>query len=603
MTVMDAGHLVAGASKPGGPGEFKDIYNDDGTFSSEKVARIYEASKNWPPERKSAALTWLKSAVKREDIKRRYASAAEIAHSVDPDFIITPAIDLISTAVETVLAAPRRNLLITMPPQEGKSTLCCVYTPIRAWQLNPNLRIIVCTYGDDLALQHSGNCRKVIEEHGTDVVDKLTGATVEDKLGLKISSKSRRQDAWKIDGGNGGLVAAGLGSAITGRPADLMIIDDPFKNMMEADSETHRKKVDEWMSTVALTRLSPQASVILIQTRWHKEDLAGKVMEGERALDKEFRSWRHINIPAISEKGIFDSLNREPGVSMVSARGRTKQEFEQTKRKVGERTWYAMYQGTPRNPEGGLFQDGWFLPRIPLDDPLLLHPVFAVVAVDPADSGEGDETGILAGIVSNNGTSIFTDDRSGLMTSAEWSREAVLLALETGAREIVLEGYSTWKTYSLVVKHAWEAIQKEAGEKLAKGEALTGIELRALNPNMPFVISKYTEAGDPEGRASLLRTRVERRSTRVVDTKLRGFEEQACDWLTGQHCPDRVSAAVILDWRLDQLGSGRMTMASPLHERGQNTLPERYTRTIGGRNLPGQANGMYPRFLRGDKPY
>lgn len=584
------------ADRTGGV-NYKDIYNPDGTFSSEKVAMIYEASKTWSPELKAAALTWLKGAVKRTDIKQKYKSAAEIAHNVDPEFNITPAIALIAESIETVLARPRANLVVTMPPQEGKSTLCCVYTPIRAWQLNPNLRVIIATYGDDLALQHSTNCRNVIENHGTDVTDPLTGAIVEDKIGLKISKKSRRMDAWKIEGARGGLVAAGLGSAITGRPADLMIIDDPYKNMQEADSETHRRKVDEWMSTVAMTRLSPQASMIIIQTRWHKEDLAGATIAKDLALPYENRSWKHINIPAISEKGIFDSLGRPPGVAMISARGRTKAEFEQTKINVGERTWYAMYQGTPRNPQGGLFQDAWFVPRVPADSDLLLNPVAAVIGVDPADSGEGDETGIIGGILAGDGTCVFTEDRSGLYTSDEWARQAVLLALEMGAREIVLEGFSTWNTYRNVVRTAWEKLHNEAREKLTKGDKLTSLEYRALNPNMPFIIGKYTENGDPEGRASLLRQHTELRKARVVDVKLRVYEEQATDWLTGQHCPDRVSAGVITHWRINELKSGRMQAASPLDQKGKNTLPERYTRTL-GRNGVGTPFGSRGRFNR-----
>ncbi|WP_016891424.1 terminase large subunit domain-containing protein [Mycobacteroides abscessus] len=556
-----------------------DVPTGDSTFTSERAAKIYAEARNWRPEQKAAVLKYLESADARAKIRARYRNVAELASAVDPDFVVTPAIDLIANAIETVLAAPRRNLMVSMPPQEGKSTTCAVWTPIRAWQLNPNRRIILASYGDDLAHTHSQNCRNVILAHGGGVVDPLTGAEVEDKLGLKISAKTRRIDAWQIDGGKGGLVAVGLGSAVTGRAADLLIIDDPYKNMQEADSATHRRKVDEWMSSVALTRLSPEASIILIQTRWHPEDLSGKTLAAERSFPRDLRTWRYINIPAIAEEGIPDSLGRAPGEVMVSARGRTREEFEATRRNVGERTWYALYQGSPRNPEGGLFERKWFEPRV---DTLPEHPVAAVVAVDPADSGEGDETGIIGGVLAGVGTTILTEDWSGLHTSDQWGKKAVELALTIGAREIVLEGYSTYKTYESVLKRAWVDMNKTARERLAAGENLSRVELQALVPTMPFVIVKYTEAGDPVGRAAALRQAFEIKTARTVEYKLGVFEDQAADWQVGQHCPDRVAAAVMAHWRLAKLGSSMTEFASPLHGKGPGSVPDWLTRSLRG---------------------
>lgn len=555
----------------------------DGTFSSDQVAKIYEETRGWPPEQKAAILAYLESSATRERIRTQYRNAAEIAAAVDPDFRITPALSTIADAIEHTLSKPRHNLLVTMPPQEGKSTLCAVWTPIRAWQLNPNRRIILASYGDDLAHTHSTNCRSVIEAHGTDVVDPMTGARVEDKLGLKLSSKSRRIDAWRIDGAKGGLVAVGLGSAITGRPADLFIIDDPYKNMQEADSATHRDKVDLWMASVAMTRLSPEASMILIQTRWHPEDLAGKVMAAEAELPKDQRTWRYLNIPAISEKGVPDALGREPGTVMVSARRRTKSEFEQTRRQVGERVWYALYQGMPTNPAGGLFERAWFDPPVSFPE----HPVAAVVGVDPADSGEGDETGILGAVLGGDGQIVFTDDISGLYTSEQWANKAVDLALRLGAREIALEGFATFTTYSAVVKHAYTALHKQARERMATGKTLNDVQTRALSPVPPFMVVKWTAGGDPVGRAAGLRQALETKRARVVPHVMNVFIDQAADWQAGQHCPDRVSAAVIAHDRLDKLGAGMANYASPLHREGRDT-PGWLTRRVtdGGGVLP-----------------
>lgn len=803
-----------------------DVFNPDGSFSDEKAALIYETARNWPSEQKSAMLAWLRAAATRRDVKARYANAAELAKAVDREYRITPALALIADAVETVLSKPRHNLLVTMPPQEGKTMLCSVWTPLRALQLNPNRRIILATYGDALAESHSASCRDIITRHGTDVMDPVTGIAVEDKIGLKLSASSNKVSAWKVQGGNGGMVAVGLGSAITGRAADLFIIDDPYKNMMEADSASHRRKVDEWMASVVMTRLSPEASMILIQcmtgdtpvlrpdgsetplrdiragdriatyengqisesvvrnwasqgsddvmcirmmsgrtvranlrhpfltisedgtetwlklselrpghrliavhgperfapgrdatsppsarecacrtttrpggqpvsdtrprgvgsvgawscvsgtastmtstmrswltrtasalsafgnrltrgclhtgtatsasitattpepsegcsattatspsgasepqnccglpptiwadeivsivydgveevfdiqvertenfiangvashnTRWHPEDLAGRVIEAERELDPEYRTWRHINIPAIAETGLRDALGRADGEVMVSARGRTQREFEQTRRQVGERVWYALYQGSPVIPSGGLFARDWFEPR---RESAPEHPVAAVVGIDPADSGEGDETGIIGAMLDQDGTVVLTEDWSGQMTADVWARQAVLLALTIGAREIAMEAFATATTYEAVIRRAWQTLHQEARTKAVTGAVLTPVEERALSPNMPFTIHKWRATGDAVGRSALLRQACETGRCRTVEYRLGVFESQAADWQQGQHQPDRVAAALIAHDRLAALGSGQMSMSAPLGSR------------------------------------
>lgn len=655
---------------------------------------------------------YLRTSRAREQIKAKYRNAAELAQAVDPGYNITPALRMVADAIETVLSRPRHNLLVTTPPQEGKSSLCAVYTPLRALQLNPNRRIILATYGDSLAEDHSRACRDIIMRHGAGVVDAMTGVTVEDKLGLELSATASKIGSWRIAGARGGMIAVGLGSSITGRAADLFIIDDPYKNMQEADSATHRRRVDEWFASVAQTRLSPEASMILIQcmtgdtpvlrpdgsetplrdirvgdriatyengtvttstvlnwasqgsddvmcirmksgrtvranarhpfltsegawvrvvelkpgqslmgiangtapesahptccepqptiwadeiisiepcgveevfdiqvertenfianglvshnTRWHPEDLAGQIIAGEQQVEPRYRTWRHINVPAISEAGIYDSLGRGDDEVMVSARGRTRDEFEQTRRKVGERVWYALYQGSPRNPAGGLFMRAWFdNTRLPVAPD---KTVATVIGIDPADSGEGDETGIVAAALAEDGTVILTEDWSGQMTADEWARRAVMLALNTGAREIAMEAYASATTYVSVIKRAWKDIHDEVVAKRTRGNYLSPIEERALSANMPFTIFKWRgrNGADAVGRSSLLRQAFETGKCKTVENKLAVFEAQAADWQAGQHQPDRVAAALIAHDRIAALSGGRVLMSVPV---------------------------------------
>lgn len=299
-------------------------------------------------------------------------------------------------------------------------------------------------------------------------------------------------------------------------------------------------------------------------TRWHPEDLAGQIIAGEQQVEPRYRTWRHINVPAISEVGIYDSLGRNDDEVMVSARGRTRDEFEQTRRKVGERVWYALYQGSPRNPAGGLFMRAWFdNTRLPVAPD---KTVATVIGIDPADSGEGDETGIVAATLAEDGTVILTEDWSGQMTADEWARRAVMLALNTGAREIAMEAYASATTYVSVIKRAWKDIHDEVVAKRTRGNYLSPIEERALSANMPFTIFKWRgrNGADAVGRSSLLRQAFETGKCKTVENKLAVFEAQAADWQAGQHQPDRVAAALIAHDRIAALSGGRVLMSVPV---------------------------------------
>ncbi|UJE15659.1 terminase [Gordonia phage Ligma] len=558
---------------------YLDLIGADGNADADAVERVYEEARTWPPEQKQAFLQWMKSANRRAALKAKYTTPADLAQAVMPGFVKTPAIELISAAVERALREPGRNLMITMSPQEGKSTLAAVLTPVRALQLNPHTKIILSTYGDELAAEHSIAARTIIETYGAGVVDQLTGATIEDRIGLSIKPGKGRINSWGVAEGRGGLVAVGLNSSVTGRPADLLIIDDPYKGPQDADSAAHRKKVSDWMRSVAMTRLSPQASIILIQTRWHPNDLAGEILAVEQELPPEERTWKHINVPAIAEEGIKDSLNREPGTPMISARDtpEVKRDFVATRRKVGERVWYALYQGAPAPPSGGMFDRAWFEPAVE-DEPI--NPVTTVVAIDPADSGVGDETGIVAAVLTRDGRVVFTEDESGQYTSDQWGKRAVRLALTLGAREIALEAYAAATTYVNVLRAALRDIRVEARRKVRRDIPLPEWERRALS-ELPFTIHKWTGKGDATARSALLRQSLETKRAAVMEHRMAVAVDQAVLWMPGQHQPDRVAAMIIAHDRLARLNVGATQIASPVNTRPMNA-PAWMRRKIGG---------------------
>ena len=216
------------------------------------------------------------------------------------------------------------------------------------WMLtqNPDTRIAIASY------EHG-----VARRWGRAIRDDITANAA--TLGLAVRDDLSAQHEWQLAGHEGGVYAVGIGGALTGRPVDLMVIDDPIKDRVQADSATYRERVWDWWTDVAATRLAPGAPVVLILTRWHDDDLAGRLLAAE-----DGHLWRVLNIPAQADhdpnKGETDPLGREPGEYLLSARGRTREQWEAIKIRSGSRTWASLYQGRPAPAEGDLFQRSWW---------------------------------------------------------------------------------------------------------------------------------------------------------------------------------------------------------------------------------------------------
>lgn len=818
---------------------------------------------DWSPARRQRAADNIARLAARKRIVDSVAHPAELARSCDPDYVITPAIDLVSRKIEQVLRRRRKRLMITAPPQEFKSRLCAVWTPLRALQLHPDWRVMLLTYADGLAEEHSLTARSYIREFGTGVTDALTGQALPDKLGLSLHPEKATAHNWRIAEGEGGLVAAGRDATITGRKADLIIVDDPFKNMQEADSEAIRQKVLDWYRSVATTRLSAGASVILIQcmtgdtpvlrpdgsqtplrdirpgdeiatyedgtlstsvvrnwanqgqddvlcirmmsgrtvranarhpfltskdgvqawkraaeitsgdrlvaldvahgspvprapqtdampqpsaracahrttsapggrteyaarpgaveraatsscgsdtastmistmpcsprradaarsaaasrgsagcrstgtgtsasitsttaelcaacsattviscsgaeaprivyapelttwsedevsevipagredvfdievertenfianglvshnTRWNPKDLAGVLLDQDRALPRELREWHYINIPAVSHPAVPDALERAPDVPLESARGRTREDYAAIRRTVGERIWNALYQGVPSPPEGGLFAQAWFdAHRL---DAVPERTRVRIVAVDPSESGKGDEAGIVAAALLHSARMIvlpesnenedpstalartvaalmmrpdavttdlhtqiaITHDVSEPLTSSGWARAAVRLALETDASYIFVEAFTAGLTYVNVVKEHIKARIRTATDPVT----------RAKLHSLLFRVKPWHQTGDAVARSALLRQAVEVGTCAVVGQELATMEAQAILWNIGQHQPDRVAACVIAHDRLMHMLGQAAQIGSPVA--AQRTAP------------------------------
>lgn len=543
-----------------------------------------------PEPSRSQMLEWAQQQAVRSRSLVDYPTPAFLAASIEPNYVLTPAIRLLGSALEQTLRTRRGRLLITMPPQEGKTELTAVWTVLRALQQNPERRVILASYSADLAEESSQRARNIIQTHGTGARDPLTGQPVTDKLGLNLAEDKARSAHWQLKGHRGGMIAVGFGGTITGRPADVLLIDDPLKGMQSADSATERRRVIAAFQGDLTTRLAPDAPIILIQTRWHEDDLAGWILAREKELPPEARTWRHINIPAQAERGIPDALGREPGQWLESSRHRRFSDWEETKRNVGERVWYALYQGVPTPTAGGLFHTDWFTRYRVGEEPE--DVAVRIVSVDPAETGKGDEAGVLGMSVTGNGVVYVTDDESGLMQSDEWARASVLLALKNYAGEILFEAFTTGPTYERVINDAWKRVRNEAmllrshdGDVEAAARVYAERDYAPADPltalrqvaevhvpegaDAPFRVQPWRAPGDKVARSVGARQGAATGRLRMVGRHVE-LEKQAVTWQPGQGSPDRVDALANGHDRLRQMVGMGTQISTPVG--GKTTL-------------------------------
>lgn len=534
---------------------------DDRVSDDAQLAMWFEKLQRLEEPKRSQMMAWVKQELARERSLRSHRNAAELAASLDPTWAITEANRMVAEAIEECIHTRRGRLLITMPPQEGKTSLAAVYGVVRALQWHPEWRCMLASFSSILAEESSVAARNLIQKHGTDAVDPLTGIKGEDELGLALAYDRASAAAWRLRGHRGGLVAVGLGGTISGRPADLLIIDDPIKGMEAADSNATKKHVIEGFQGDLTTRLSAAAPIILIQTRWAVDDLAGWLLAQEEKKPPSQRRWKHLNIPAVAEEGLKDSLGRKPGTWLVSARGRTPDDWKETRDIVGSRVWAALYQGSPSPLEGGLVKKAWLNEHRLLLPPK--NPVLTVVGVDPAETGKGDEAGIVAACLTSDNKVAMIADKTSKMTSDEWVKASVKLAIEVGASRIVVEAFSAGTTYKRLLQ---EEVEKEAPGR--------EIEVVPWPPN-----GSKRGGGDSHTRSTALLAQLENGRT-VLAGHFPDWETRATGWQVGQHQPDGMSALVVAHDELIHAGGLEWDIEMPFESTGDVPIDDWMSRPL-----------------------
>ncbi len=285
---------------------------------------------------------------------------ATLAHTLSAGLWL-PAAHLmyISARIASGIHKGNARIIVSLPPRHGKSELLSIYTPIWFLEHFPHKQVMLTSYGAELANDFGRRVRDTINENA----------------GGKLSVRLR-QDAQKVDRflttRNGGLIAAGIGGPITGRGADVLLVDDYVKNTEEAESITQRNKAYDWLISTVYPRLEPDASIIIVATRWNIDDVIGRLTLSSGSYEDTFEElidpnsperlealgeeWEVINIPAVAREN--DVLGRAVGEPLWSTRYPLKR-LNAIKNILGTYFWEALYQQSPMPRTASAGQEGW----------------------------------------------------------------------------------------------------------------------------------------------------------------------------------------------------------------------------------------------------
>lgn len=278
----------------------------------------------------------LQQAAASELLARRKGrnSLLDFTAYTNPSYEAAPHHELIASKLEAVMRGDIKRLIICMPPRHGKSELASRRFPSFFMGHHADKQIIAASYNSDLSNDFGREVRNIVDspEFG-----KLFDVT--------LAQDSKAANRWHTNAG-GMYVAAGVGTAITGRGADILLIDDPFKDRQEADSELQRQRVWDWYTSTAYTRLMPGGAVVVINTRWHDDDLSGRLLAAQATGGDQ---WEVLSLPAIDDTGealwpAWYPLDR----------------LEQIRGVLPARDWNSLYQQNPIPDDGDYFKSDWF---------------------------------------------------------------------------------------------------------------------------------------------------------------------------------------------------------------------------------------------------
>ena len=262
--------------------------------------------------------------------------------------------ELIASHLDGFVTGRDQRLMVFSFPRSGKSELVSRRLPAYILGRDPDAAIIATSYSASLASAMNRDVQRIIDSD--DYRRLFPGTTLWGKNVRADATGSwlRNSDMFEIVGHRGYYLSTGVGGGITGRGGKYLLIDDPSKNRKEANSATYRQAVWEWYTSTLYTRLAPGGNILLIVTRWHEDDLAGRLLAAAKS-DPEADQWTVITLPAVAEEPVAPYDPRQPGEVLWPLRWDAN-EMRRKRAVVGERDWASLYQQRPAPDEGEIFK-------------------------------------------------------------------------------------------------------------------------------------------------------------------------------------------------------------------------------------------------------
>ena len=397
-----------------------------------------------------------------------------------------------------------------MPPGAGKSFYCSYLFPPWYLSSHPGASLIAASHTTNLAETWGRRVRNLALEQAH-------------VLDAKLAADSQAAGRWMLESGSE-YFAAGVGAAIVGFRANGAVIDDPVRGQEDADSEVTRNRTWEWFQSDLSTRLKPGGFVILVQTRWHEDDLAGRILA---RMESGGEQWEVVSLPAIAEED--DALGREPGTYLWADDAYGYADDLVLKRKTqSTRNWSALFQQRPAPEEGDFFKAEWLKPydRMPALSELVTYGAsdYAMTA------GGGDYTvHIVVGV----------DPSDNLYLLDVWRKQAAV---------------ETWVEALADLVHAWKPMAW-AEERIQITAGIGPYLNRRLHERKAYLFrEQFPTRGDKGARAQSIRARMATNGLYVPINKswYKLFRSELLAFPTARH-DDQVDALGLVGQLLDRM--------------------------------------------------
>lgn len=476
---------------------------------------------------------------------------------VKPGYRIRPHLAVIANAMEKINSGEIDRLLITVPPQTGKTVTAVVGGSFWWLAKHPTDRIVIGSYGEALAVDRGSDVRKLVREQGH-------------RFDLQLEYGSTSKQDWRLTSG-GGIKSVGIGTGVTGMPGDIAFIDDPHKSRQEADSLTHRNRVEKWLSADIISRLSPEAPIVVILTRWHDDDIASRVMAQEGTVDKGGR-WLFIRMPALCDDPESDPLGRAIGEPLphpkirLGDKAKALRHWENKRSGSSIQDWHALYQCDPRPVAGALITREQLRQQRAFATGTRSHPantiaIRSAVAIDPSGGGR-DTAGIIGGYLAEDGRLYISSDETGVMASDVWARRACELAEHIDADLMIVETNFGGDMASRLLKTAWrslaDAARQEATATLVAAEPdLTHQQVEQHVNGMTLPYGRHCPRVKAVRAKKNKRLRAEPIAQQWIEDRIRTssflaeLEDEWATWQPGSSdSPGRIDASTYLAYAL-----------------------------------------------------